>query len=168
MTDHLPRVGSKIRFRKDEDEILHGGRPTFHFDTIQFRVYTVLETVTHVNVLWQSGKQTRERTTSLMLHANIDEYDCWPGDHVLVKGESFGDEGREAIVQTVDAKERTAEIRLLPRNPVSPLRPSPCPLDPNMLTPMHRSTFFWMTAGGEGHRHARLAFGARSSRSPTG
>lgn len=111
-TDHLPRVGSKVRWR--EGVVDERNQPTIHFGNIPFFAHIVTETVTHVDVLWQSGETTRERTTGLMLHANIDEYDCWPGDHVLVKGDEMGVEGREAIVRKVDARERTAEITVVP------------------------------------------------------
>jgi hypothetical protein len=112
VTDHLPRVGSKVRWR--EGVVDERNKPTIHFGNIPFWAHIVTETVTHVDVLWQSGETTRERTTGLMLHANIDEYDCWPGDHVLVKGDEMGIEGREAIVRRVDARERTAEITVVP------------------------------------------------------
>lgn len=112
LTDHLPRVGSKVRFRPDVTDARNV--PTWHFGNIPFHAHVVTDTETHVDVLWQSGTTTRVRTTDLMLHANIDEYDCWPGDHVLVKGDDMGHDGREAIVRKVDARERTAEITVVP------------------------------------------------------
>jgi hypothetical protein len=71
---------------------------------------SVRETATSVTVLWQDGTSTTERTINLILFINIDEYSCWPGDHVLFKG---GEEGEKvAIVQRVST-ERTAEIQLI-------------------------------------------------------
>lgn len=71
---------------------------------------TVLTTETYADVLWQDNTVTRERTTGLLLHLNVDEYDAWPGDHVVFKGP---DGERTAVVQRMNTSDRTAEIKLV-------------------------------------------------------
>ncbi|KZT05999.1 uncharacterized protein LAESUDRAFT_759881 [Laetiporus sulphureus 93-53] len=75
-------------------------------------VYTcfVRETQTMVNVLWQDGTRETLKATEAIPYLNPDEYDCWPGDHVIWKTE---DQKRAAIVQSVNAVERTALIRCM-------------------------------------------------------
>jgi hypothetical protein len=102
----------------------HGLIPTLHADnTISVSAMSVRETATSVTVLWQDGTTTTERTIDLILFINIDEYSCWPGDHVLFKG---GEEGEKvAIVQKVST-ERTAEIQLIGAEASSSFAPMRC------------------------------------------
>lgn len=81
-----------------------------HDGSIPFSVLSVLSTETFADILWQDGTTSRERTIGLGLHLNVDEYDAWPGDHVLFKGT---DGERVAVVQKVHASDRTAEIKLV-------------------------------------------------------
>ncbi|KAN0135671.1 ubiquitin-conjugating enzyme3 like-protein [Lactarius tabidus] len=105
----MMRVGDKV-ILKDATNLpstRHGkeGEP---YGVIEVRVYVVRETQTTVDVLWQDGSTEAMLTTKLIPYLNPDEYDCWPGDHVLWKGE---DEKRVAVVQSVNAVDRTATIR---------------------------------------------------------
>jgi len=105
----MMRVGDKV-ILKDAASLpstRHGkeGEP---YGIIEVRVYVVRETQTTVDVLWQDGSTETMLTTKLIPYLNPDEYDCWPGDHVLWKGE---DEKRIAVVQSVNAVDRTATIR---------------------------------------------------------
>lgn len=105
----MMRVGDKV-ILKDATSLpftRHGkeGEP---YGVIEVRVYVVRETQTTVDVLWQDGSTETMLTTKLIPYLNPDEYDCWPGDHVLWKGE---DEKRVAVVQSVNAVDRTATIR---------------------------------------------------------
>ncbi|KAH9162782.1 hypothetical protein EDB89DRAFT_2024260 [Lactarius sanguifluus] len=105
----MMRVGDKV-ILKDATNLpstRHGkeGEP---YGVIEVRVYVVRETQTTVDVLWQDGSTETMPTTRLIPYLNPDEYDCWPGDHVLWKGE---DEKRVAVVQSVNAVDRTATIR---------------------------------------------------------
>ncbi|KAH8982612.1 hypothetical protein EDB92DRAFT_1893847 [Lactarius akahatsu] len=105
----MMRVGDKV-ILKDATNLpstRHGkeGEP---YGVIEVRVYVVRETQTTVDVLWQGGSTETMLTTKLIPYLNPDEYDCWPGDHVLWKGE---DEKRVAVVQSVNAVDRTATIR---------------------------------------------------------
>ncbi|KAI0257678.1 hypothetical protein BJV78DRAFT_1164298 [Lactifluus subvellereus] len=105
----MMRVGDKV-ILKDASSLpftRHGkeGEP---YGVVEVRVYVVRETQTTVDVLWQDGSKETVLTTKLIPYLNPDEYDCWPGDHVLWKGE---DEKRVAVVQSVNAADRTATIR---------------------------------------------------------
>ncbi|KAI0041793.1 hypothetical protein FA95DRAFT_1584625 [Auriscalpium vulgare] len=105
----MMRAGDKVVL-KDSTGLpftKHGklGEP---YGIVEVRVYVVRETQTSVNVLWQDGTAETVMTTQLIPYLNPDEYDCWPGDHVLWKGE---DEKRTAVVQTVNAADRTATVR---------------------------------------------------------
>ncbi|KAH9039937.1 hypothetical protein EDB84DRAFT_1477060 [Lactarius hengduanensis] len=97
----MMRVGDKV-ILKDATNLpstRHGkeGEP---YGVIEVRVYVVRETQTTVD--------KRCSRPMLIPYLNPDEYDCWPGDHVLWKGE---DEKRVAVVQSVNAVDRTATIR---------------------------------------------------------
>ncbi|KIY45766.1 hypothetical protein FISHEDRAFT_66815 [Fistulina hepatica ATCC 64428] len=74
---------------------------------IVIKTLKVTETQTTVSVLWQDNTRTVHKATELAPYLNPDEYDCWPGDHVLWKGEG---RQRHAVVRKVDATQRVAEI----------------------------------------------------------
>lgn len=94
---------------------MHGVRNTRHgrvdvsgSELIESDVLVVRETQTKIRILWQDGSISDDVTsTEVIPYANPDEYDCWPGDWVQWKGE---DDTRAAVVQTVFASERTAEV----------------------------------------------------------
>lgn len=67
---------SNLIFRRFRTE--HGLVPTVHaHGKISVGAMIVRETATSVVVLWQDGTVKKERTTELLPHINIDEYDCW-------------------------------------------------------------------------------------------
>ncbi|KAF8898907.1 hypothetical protein BD779DRAFT_1666666 [Infundibulicybe gibba] len=74
---------------------------------ISVHAFRVAETRTIVDVLWQDGSRQSIPSVDLIPYLNPDEYDCWPGDHVLWKNE---DMERPAIVQSVDAAQRIATV----------------------------------------------------------
>ncbi|KAH7885926.1 hypothetical protein F5I97DRAFT_1936882 [Phlebopus sp. FC_14] len=105
------RVGDKVILTNDDNV------PTTTYDAgtdgnseIMIRTLCVQETRSIVTVLWQDGTRELLRSTDLIPYLNVDEYDCWPGDHVLWKNE---DQERVAIVQSVNAADRVAVIRCL-------------------------------------------------------
>ncbi|KAL0951414.1 hypothetical protein HGRIS_008106 [Hohenbuehelia grisea] len=74
---------------------------------ITSQTFVVIDTQTTLSILWQDGTKETLDATQAVPYANPDEYDCWPGDHVIWKGE----EGEHpAVVQSVDAVERTASV----------------------------------------------------------
>ncbi|KAF8445792.1 hypothetical protein L210DRAFT_3757996 [Boletus edulis BED1] len=103
------RVGDKVTIPDDETI------PIVSFETgiegngkINSRTLCVQETRTTVVVLWQDGSRATLPSTDLIPYLNVDEYDCWPGDHVLWKNE---DQERVATVQSVNSTDRVAVIR---------------------------------------------------------
>ncbi|KAI6047747.1 hypothetical protein EDC04DRAFT_2863935 [Pisolithus marmoratus] len=121
------RVGDKV--------VLENGQniPTIVYDAggaindkIVIRTLCVKETRTVVMVLWQDGTSETLSSTELIPYLNIDEYDCWPGDHVLWKSE---DQARVAVVQSVDSADRVALIRCLDAGTLETV--SVLELDPN-------------------------------------
>ncbi|KAG8921952.1 hypothetical protein FRC02_012255 [Tulasnella sp. 418] len=113
------RVGDRVVFKNASVAAMHGVKPTRHrksksptsgsgSDIIEVDTMVIRETRTTVRIMWQDGTITEDvRATDVVPYANVDEYDCWPGDHVLWKGE---DETRAAVVQFADAEERTAQV----------------------------------------------------------
>ncbi|KAJ8702413.1 hypothetical protein PTI98_001127 [Pleurotus ostreatus] len=77
--------------------------PTFSFTV---RRCVVSETQSVVTVLWQNGTQEVLPSTDLAPHP-VDDYDCWPGDYVVWKGEG---QERPVVVQKVNPAERTAMV----------------------------------------------------------
>ncbi|EIM92129.1 uncharacterized protein STEHIDRAFT_47908 [Stereum hirsutum FP-91666 SS1] len=106
--EQMMRVADKVTLRDGPGipYTVHGkaGEP---WGLIQVRVYVVRVTQSTVHVLWQDGSTETLLATELIPYLNPDEYDCWPGDHVLWKGE---DEKRAAVVQSVNARDRTADV----------------------------------------------------------
>ncbi|KAJ7932556.1 hypothetical protein B0H13DRAFT_1955957 [Mycena leptocephala] len=106
LSDLEMRVGDRVTF-KDEVQVpstTHGleGGPR-----IVVKTFTVTETQTFLDVLWQDGTKETVRSTELIPYLNPDEYDCWPGDYVVWNRE---DEKRAVIIQSVNAAHRTASV----------------------------------------------------------
>ena len=124
----LLRVGDKVTLKSPPSELLLTyGKPLSEspVETITVDSFVVSESITTVTLLWQDGQQERANSVDLLPYLNPDEYDCWydtfrlshihltpiprPGDHVLWKTE---DSKLPAVIQRVNAIERTAEILL--------------------------------------------------------
>ncbi|KAL5534072.1 hypothetical protein ACEPAG_533 [Sanghuangporus baumii] len=110
MNDQLPRVGDRLILKSVPEHVLTvHGQEDQKAGIIRVETFVICETETTVDLLWQDGSTERTRSTELIPYLNPDEYDCWPGDHVIWKTE---DERHGAVVQSVNASERTAEIAL--------------------------------------------------------
>lgn len=121
------RVGDKVLLADGQDVLITvydaGNDPN---TKIVIRTLCVQETRTTVTVLWQNGSRETLSSTELIPYLNVDEHDCWPGDHVLWKSE---DQSRVAVVQSVNATDRVAIIRCLDTGAVEMV--SVLELDPN-------------------------------------
>ncbi|KAJ2927209.1 hypothetical protein H1R20_g9885, partial [Candolleomyces eurysporus] len=121
------RVGDRVYLKDTSSAPLtqHGneGDPA---GIMQVHTYKVIETVSMFDVLWQDGVREKVRSIDVVPYMNPDEYDCWPGDHVLWKNE---DGRRFAVVQSVDPDARTAKLHLEDSN-TTELAPV-LELDPN-------------------------------------
>ncbi|TFK30803.1 hypothetical protein FA15DRAFT_662855 [Coprinopsis marcescibilis] len=96
---------------------------------VHVQTFKVTETVTTVEVLWQDGVRETVKSVDVIPYVSPDEYDCWPGDHVLWKSE---DDKRFAVVQSVNPAERTAI--LLFQDTVTQELVSVLELDPNGIS----------------------------------
>ncbi|TDL28122.1 hypothetical protein BD410DRAFT_782087 [Rickenella mellea] len=132
LSDRIVRVGDKVTLKSTPPELItKHGRDDELSGTIKVAHCMVKETQTTVKVLWQDGTVDTLKSTELIPYLNPDEYDCWPGDHVVWKNE---DGKRPAVVQSVNATERTASI-LLPDSTcelASVLELDPHGSDPNL------------------------------------
>ncbi|EGO05192.1 hypothetical protein SERLA73DRAFT_164742 [Serpula lacrymans var. lacrymans S7.3] len=107
-TDDI-RVGDKVFLKNDEGvSVTTHGQSSDPAGIVTVRTLAVKETRTRVTVLWQDGTAETIQSTALIPYMNPDEYDCWPGDHVLWRNE---DQKRTAVVQSVNAADRIATIR---------------------------------------------------------
>ncbi|KAL5535685.1 hypothetical protein ACEPAF_3779 [Sanghuangporus sanghuang] len=110
INDQLPRVGDRLILKSVPEHVLTvHGQEDQKAGAIRVETFVICETETTVDLLWQNGSSERARSTELIPYLNPDEYDCWPGDHVIWKTE---DERHGAVVQSVNASERTAQIVL--------------------------------------------------------
>ncbi|CCM05195.1 uncharacterized protein FIBRA_07404 [Fibroporia radiculosa] len=100
------RMGDRVIPLRDVPVTRHG-KEDDPSHMLEVRTCVVQETHTMVKVLWQDGTTELLDAKVTVPYLNPDEYDCWPGDHVLWKTE---DQKRAAIVQTVNAVDRTAQI----------------------------------------------------------
>ncbi|THH34055.1 hypothetical protein EUX98_g169 [Antrodiella citrinella] len=103
------RVGDRVLLKNAAEMpvSVHGKEGAQH-GLIEVRTLALKRTRTLVNVLWQDGKRECLDARDTVPYLNPDEYDCWPGDHVFWKDD---DNKRPAVVQSVEAAERTAVIR---------------------------------------------------------
>ncbi|KAK7468727.1 hypothetical protein VKT23_003230 [Stygiomarasmius scandens] len=69
--------------------------------------FSVMATETTLDVLWQDGVKETLNARDVIPYLNPDEYDCWPGDHVIWSSEGVK---RPAVVQAVDSAQRTAKV----------------------------------------------------------
>ncbi|PSS37603.1 hypothetical protein PHLCEN_2v530 [Hermanssonia centrifuga] len=103
------RVGDRVNLKDSENSpvTVHGreGEPP---GLVEVKTLVVKETRTLVHVLWQDGTRETLDAKDTVPYINPDEYDCWPGDHVIWKSE---DSKRPAIIQSVNAVDRIALIR---------------------------------------------------------
>ncbi|KAL1748439.1 hypothetical protein HDZ31DRAFT_79580 [Schizophyllum fasciatum] len=106
-------VGERVFFRKFDSARPHTrhGRDQDPGGIFICSAFKIIESETMVSLLWQDGTRDVRRAVDVIPYLNPDDLDCWPGNHVLYKG----DDGtkRVAVVQSVDAKERIAKVLFL-------------------------------------------------------
>lgn len=108
--DSEMRIGDRVYLKDAESlPVTEHGNESDPAGVVHVQTFSVIETVTELDVLWQDGIRERVRSTELIPYLSPDEYDCWPGDHVLWKTE---DAQRYAVVQTANPAARIASLRL--------------------------------------------------------
>ena len=68
--------------------------------------WEVIHTEQSVTVKWQDGSMKEYLSRDLVPYSNVDDLDLWPSDNIVSMTN-----GREGIVQTVSAQDRTAIVR---------------------------------------------------------
>ncbi|KAJ3500529.1 hypothetical protein NLJ89_g9755 [Agrocybe chaxingu] len=102
------RAGDRVRLKDTTNmPVTFHGNASDPTGVVQVQQFVVKETMSTVEILWQDGTRETLKSTEVIPYLNPDEYDCWPGDHVVWKNEG---ETRPAIVQSVNAVDRTAMI----------------------------------------------------------
>ncbi|KAJ7102087.1 hypothetical protein B0H15DRAFT_813134 [Mycena belliarum] len=107
ISDLEMRVGDRVTF-KEQVKVpctTHGLDGKLQ---VQIKTFTVTESQTFVDILWQDGVKETVRSTDLIPYLNPDEYDCWPGDCVIWNRDES--EKRAVIIQSVNATHRTASV----------------------------------------------------------
>ncbi|CDO77016.1 hypothetical protein BN946_scf184380.g1 [Trametes cinnabarina] len=112
------RVGDRVRLKDGSGPVTRHGRSSDSHGMIEVDTLVVQETRTTVDVLWQDGTRETLDAKQTVPYLNPDEYDCWPGDHVIWKTE---DENRHVVVQSVNAQDRTAYVRVVETVPLERL-----------------------------------------------
>ncbi|KAG8896936.1 hypothetical protein FRB99_008571, partial [Tulasnella sp. 403] len=133
---YIFRISDRVRFKNASVAEMHGVRTTRHghsgvgIGLIESDVLVVRETRTTVRILWQNGViQPDVPSKDVIPYVAPDEYDCWPGDYVIWKGE---DETRAAVIQSVTARDRTAQV--LWRSPPATHHPRSKPPSHSMVS----------------------------------
>ncbi|KAK0528112.1 hypothetical protein OC835_004767 [Tilletia horrida] len=109
---HTHAIGDRVIPTNPDDFQKYGIRPSYHGpDRLEFTTMVVVATRSKVKVLWQDNKETTEMATDLIPYFNLDEYDVWPGDFVVWKGDSPGITHKVGVIQSMDPEERTALVR---------------------------------------------------------
>ncbi|KAG8728667.1 hypothetical protein FRC12_021584, partial [Ceratobasidium sp. 428] len=110
-SESVTRVPDRVRFKDPEMYTRYDVIKTQHRGesgrVLEVDTMVVTESRSTVKLMWQDGRIEETIGTSVIPYLNVDEYDCWPGDFVRWKGE---DETRVAVVQSTDAKQRTARV----------------------------------------------------------
>jgi len=109
---HAHAIGDRVVPVDQDDFEKHGIRPSFHGpDNHKTTTMVVVATRSKVSVLWQDKQQTFEVATDLVPYLNLDEYDVWPGDFAVWKGDSSSPQHKVGVIQSMDPEERTAFVR---------------------------------------------------------
>ncbi|KAJ7275196.1 hypothetical protein B0H12DRAFT_1227721 [Mycena haematopus] len=108
LSDLEMRIGDRVTF-KEETKVPGTTHGLENGTRVVVKTFTVTETQTFCDVLWQDGTKETIRSTELIPYLNPDEYDCWPGDYVVWNRE---DDKRAVIIQSVNAAQRTASVLL--------------------------------------------------------
>ncbi|KZT72795.1 hypothetical protein DAEQUDRAFT_722414 [Daedalea quercina L-15889] len=103
------RVGDRVVLKDSTGvPVTRHGKEEDTRQVLEVRTFIVKETQTFVSVLWQDGTRETLDAKKTIPYLNPDEYDCWPGDHVIWKTEDLK---RTAIVQSVNAVDRISHVR---------------------------------------------------------
>ncbi|WVF65350.1 hypothetical protein IAT40_000076 [Kwoniella sp. CBS 6097] len=103
-------IGASVCFRDPDDEKRYNFKPSTHAGGFEFNKLRIVESRTILTVRWQDGSETREVSSGFVPYRNIDDYETWPGEHLIWRGEN--DERRHAVTQSFNPHQRVAELLL--------------------------------------------------------
>ncbi|KIR52646.1 ubiquitin-conjugating enzyme E2 O [Cryptococcus gattii Ru294] len=104
-----PSIGSTVDFISEDTRRKYGVKPSHHADgTVLVSTMRILESRSVLVLRWQTGKETEEPSTDFVPYHNVDDYETWPGEHVMWRGDNG--ERRHAVVQKFDPYQRVAEL----------------------------------------------------------
>ncbi|KAH8835912.1 hypothetical protein DL96DRAFT_1576028 [Flagelloscypha sp. PMI_526] len=110
--DERMQIGTRIRLKEGVSSLVSSHNENNMLQkTWTVDVHVVKETDTELDLLWQDG-------TTEKLNAR-DVHDCWPGEHVVLKTDNL--ESRPAVVQSVNASERTASVYFSDTGTIEPV-----------------------------------------------
>ncbi|ORY33042.1 hypothetical protein BCR39DRAFT_463825 [Naematelia encephala] len=110
-----PAMWSTVVFKTSEDEKTFGIVPTSHArGEIVNKVFKIVQSRSLVKLRWQDGKETEESALGLVPYHNIDDYESWPGEVLVWRGDN--DERRPACVQNYNPHQRIADLLFLDNN----------------------------------------------------
>ncbi|KAK9449323.1 uncharacterized protein V1518DRAFT_415669 [Limtongia smithiae] len=120
-------VGDRVRLRDVPEGFSKYGINRLgreRYGGFDINAFIVTRTHTRVKVQWQDLSTSMEDGTDLVPYVLVDEHDVWPGEYVGLKDLSKKPQSNDedewgfdlnctkiGVVQTVDAKERTAKVR---------------------------------------------------------
>ncbi|GFZ47242.1 hypothetical protein JCM24511_04985 [Saitozyma sp. JCM 24511] len=103
------QLGTAVRFRDEDEAKSFGVKTTRHaMGLIKMDTLKVIESRSRVRLRWQDGTETEDWAKELVPYHNIDDYETWPGEHLVWRGD--GDERRPAVVQSFNPHQRVAEL----------------------------------------------------------
>ncbi|OCF32415.1 hypothetical protein I316_05840 [Kwoniella heveanensis BCC8398] len=101
-------IGASVCFKDPADEKRYNFKPSTHAGGFEFNKLRIDQSRTVLTLRWQDGNETREVSTGFVPYRNIDDYETWPGEHLIWRGEN--DERRHAVTQSFDPHQRVAEL----------------------------------------------------------
>ncbi|KAK8844131.1 hypothetical protein IAR55_006925 [Kwoniella newhampshirensis] len=110
-----PGIGSILRFKDPADETRYGVKPTVHAGGMKtVKAMKVVESRSKLTLRWQSGEETEEWAIDMVPYRNVDDYETWPGEHLIWRGDNG--ERRHAVAQMFDPHQRVAELLFMDNN----------------------------------------------------
>ncbi|KIR99879.1 ubiquitin-conjugating enzyme E2 O [Cryptococcus deuterogattii 2001/935-1] len=104
-----PSIGSTVNFISEDARKKYGVKPSHHADgTVLVSTMRIVESRSVLVLRWQTGKETEEPSNDFVPYHNVDDYETWPGEHVMWRGDNG--ERRHAVVQKFDPYQRVAEL----------------------------------------------------------
>ncbi|OXB36236.1 ubiquitin-conjugating enzyme E2 O [Cryptococcus neoformans] len=104
-----PSIGSTVDFVSEDARRKYGVEPSSRVEgTVLVSTMRILASRSTLVLRWQTGRETEEPSIDFVPYHNVDDYETWPGEHVMWRGDNG--ERRHAVVQKFDPYQRVAEL----------------------------------------------------------